>query len=139
MADGQLFDDAPWFRPGTYSVWVEADYDLEEDVRPAFLLLYEWEIVGLRGLFLVEAWGALSVLHEKAEHPGRDHAYTLLYDDSRGEPESLHSLGLAKAIQSGELRRVGEMPALPGFTNAPDLVERRLQKSAAGKPVDSHP
>lgn len=149
-AGHQLAGDSDWFKPGTYSVWAEKP-DPDENHLPALIVLYEWEIEGLRGLSLEGVWGALSELDpERSPAPESEHEqghwsgpYDFVYKESRRGPEFMHSLGLAEMIHSGALKRIGEMPALPGFTDPPREANIRAVATATApsldKPVDSHP
>ena len=140
MAADESLNAASWFDPGTYSVWAERP-DPDENHKPALLVLYEWEILGMRGLHLVEAWGALSDLQPGSENKWS--SYEGLRDEAFADPATRHSLGLVRMIHSGHLKRIGKMPALPGFTEPPSeaKIEAAVvaQVPPVDRPIDSHP
>jgi hypothetical protein len=127
-----------WFRPNTYSVWAynpgladEADAELLQ--TPVFLVLFEWEIAGLRGVHLGGAWGALPDL-AKPQDEWNPHYSSLL--EELCVPEQMTSLQLAEHIALGHLRRLGEMPKWGEFKEPPSHclppAERLSRPSPSG-------
>src|ERR1700688_45981 len=102
-----------WYQPGTYSVWA---YDRYGEGQPILLVLYTWEVLGLRGLYLASALGELlDVEKPKAEWDGD---YTTLRNEVM-EPSQMTSLQLIQLIRAGNLHFIGLMPKLDRYKNPP--------------------
>jgi hypothetical protein len=101
-----------WFQPNTYSVWAYSprladETDAEMLQKPLFLVLFEWEIAGLRGVALSGAWGDL---HDLAKPQTEWHTHYGSLIEELCVPEQMTSLQLAELIALGQLQRLGEMP-----------------------------
>lgn len=118
-------DGDDWFRPGTHSLWL---YDREDRGKPALVAVYEWEIAGLRGVYIEATWGDLNEL--EASNGEWDTDYTMLCQEAR-EQEQLATLAFAELVAGGTMRRIGTMPPVGDFTESPIGFEKR-QASADG-------
>lgn len=110
-----------WFQPNTYSVWVYSprladETDAELLQTPLFLVLFEWEIAGLRGVALSGAWGDLPDLAKPQNEWHVEYASLL---QELCVPEQMTSLQLAELIALGQLQRLGEMPKWGEFKEPP--------------------
>lgn len=106
-------NDGDWFQPGTHSLWL---YDREGRGKPALLAVYEWEMAGLRGVYIENVWGDLLELSDSKDDWDPD--YTML----RGEviaQEQLNPLEFAQLIATGHLHRIGSMPQIEGYIEPP--------------------
>jgi hypothetical protein len=107
----QPLETGDWFQAGTYSLWIF--HLTEPEAGDELLVLFEWEIAGLRGLLLHDIW----VNADELKEPNEARARSL--ERELAEPSRFAPLPLAQAIADGDLHRIGRMPAIEGFTAPP--------------------
>jgi hypothetical protein len=96
-----------WFRPNTYSVWI---YDRGDDHAPIFLVAFEWELGDLRGVRGEDAFVWEEEGKRVEELPECDDL-----DLGPGAP----AVDMAKLIESGKLKRIGSLPTIGKYAQAP--------------------
>lgn len=102
--------DGAWFTPGTFSVWAWNRGDEKgEDGLPILCVFEEWEIAGLRGVTMVDAFSSLDAWGNPDQEV--DGFYDQLRDNLN-EPDCRGPRELAQRIQNGEFVRIGRMPSL---------------------------
>lgn len=109
--DPGTLQDADWFQPNTYSLWV---YDRGDKDPPIFLVVYEWERAGFRGVLAAGVCAGVWLnIEENFTGDWYDHP---AYQEAGGDPEDIR---FARLVEEGKVHRIGSLPSIGWFPEPP--------------------